>query len=160
MSNRTLQIGDRVPSARVLGLEGYVDVQDFIGASPLVIYFYPKDNTPGCTAQACAFRDAYEDFTDMGAQVIGISADSTESHAHFRDKYRLPFPLFSDDAGEACRAFGVSRGWLPGRVTFVADDKGIVRHVFSSHLRIGAHIENAKKEVRKLLDDQSLGSQP
>lgn len=160
MSTRTLAVGDRLPSVRLLGPEGSVDLQTLVGTQPLVIYFYPKDNTPGCTAQACAFRDAYEDFTAMGARVIGISSDSTESHLQFKDRHRLPFLLLTDETGDACRAFGVSRGWLPGRVTFVLDSHGVIRHVFSSQLRIGAHIENAKKEVRKILAESQIRTQP
>lgn len=104
---------------------------------PVVVYFYPKDDTPGCTAEACAFRDQYQDFTQAGAEVIGISSDGPESHAHFAGKHRLPFVLLSDQGGAVRKAYGVSAmlGLLPGRVTFVLDKSGTIRHMFSSQLR-------------------------
>lgn len=158
MGNKTLKVGDHLPDVTLLGESGSVRLLDCIGGRPVVVYFYPKDNTPGCTAQACAFRDTYDEFAEMGAQVIGISADSMDSHAQFRERYRLPFPLFADESGEASAAFGVSRGWLPGRVTFVADAEGVIRYVFDSQLRVGAHATRAKEELERLLAGKSVRS--
>lgn len=118
----------------------------------LVLYFYPKDETSGCTAQACAFRDSFEDFRDAGAIVVGVSDDSLESHRSFAEHRRLPFPLLSDDSGELRRAFAIPNwlGILRNRVTFVIDRGGVVRHVFQSQLQAGKHVEHALRIVRDL----------
>lgn len=117
----------------------------------LIVYFYPKDDTPGCTAQACGFRDAYEDFVRAGAEVVGISRDSQASHHAFAKKHRLPFRLLSDPDGEASRAFGVKKtlGLLPGRATFVVDRQGRILDAFSSQIRVGTHVERALRRVRE-----------
>ncbi len=119
----------------------------------MVIYFYPKDDTPGCTKEACTFRDQYEDFVAAGAQVVGISADSPESHRQFAAKYRLPFLLLSDRQNTVRSLFGVKGdlfGLIPGRVTFVADAQGIVRHVFSSQLNATRHVAEALEVIKRL----------
>jgi peroxiredoxin Q/BCP len=115
-----------------------------------VVYFYPADDTPGCTAEACSFRDAYEDFTDVGAVVIGISGNDAASHAKFADKHRLPFALLSDGDGSLRTAFGVKKslGLLPGRVTYVIDPQGVVRKVFSSQLLATKHVSEAIATIR------------
>jgi peroxiredoxin len=102
-----------------------------------VVYFYPADDTPGCTAESCSFRDSHEDFVDAGAVVIGISGDSVESHKRFADKHNLPFTLLADADGAARGSWGVGKtlGLLPGRVTYVIDPEGVVRKVFSSQFR-------------------------
>ncbi len=107
----------------------------------VVVYFYPKDDTPGCTAESCAFRDSHQDFTDAGAVVIGISSDSVESHKAFAAKHNLPFTLLSDAGSKVRKEWGVARtmGILPGRVTFVIDPDGVVRKVFSSQFKATAH---------------------
>jgi thioredoxin-dependent peroxiredoxin len=122
------------------------------GKQTVVLFFYPKDNTPGCTAEVCAFRDAYEVFTEAGAVVVGISSDSVESHEQFAGKYRLPFTLVSDAGGKVRQSFGVPTkfGIMPGRVTYVIDQAGVVRHVFNSQMNIGAHIDGALKIVQDL----------
>lgn len=111
----------------------------------VVVYFYPKDDTPGCTAESCAFRDAHESFTDAGVRVLGISSDDVASHRAFADKHRLPFTLLADTDGAVRRAYGVPRtlGLLPGRVTYVIDPDGIVRSVFSSQFKPRKHIDEA-----------------
>ena len=111
----------------------------------VVVYFYPKDDTPGCTAESCSFRDSHEAFTDAGAVVIGISSDSVDSHRAFAEKYSLPFTLLADTDGEVRSAWQVSRtlGVLPGRVTFVIDPAGVVRGSFSSQFRPKKHIDEA-----------------
>jgi peroxiredoxin Q/BCP len=118
-----------------------------------VIYFYPKDNTPGCTAQACSFRDQYEDFKDLGAEVIGISSDSVESHQKFSKQYKLPFILLSDHDKKIRRLFGVPSGMfgmLPGRVTYVADKEGKIIMIFDSMMAT-KHIPKALEAVKKLI---------
>jgi peroxiredoxin Q/BCP len=116
----------------------------------VVVYFYPADNTPGCTAESCSFRDSHEDFVDAGAVVIGISADSVESHQRFAAKHRLPFTLLADEDGAVRSAWGVGRtlGILPGRVTYVLDPEGTVRKVFSSQFRPTRHIDEALGVIR------------
>jgi thioredoxin-dependent peroxiredoxin len=116
----------------------------------VVVYFYPADDTPGCTAESCSFRDSHEDFVDAGAVVVGISGDSVESHRAFAAKHRLPFTLLADTEGEARRSFGVSKsfGLLPGRETYVIDPEGIVRKVFSSQFRPTRHIAEALATIR------------
>lgn len=118
----------------------------------LVLYFYPKDETGGCTAQACAFRDAFETFTDAGATVVGVSDDSLESHRSFAEHRRLPFPLLADEQGDLRKSFGVPNwlGIMRNRVTFVIDRDGTVRHVFQSQLQAKQHVEEALRIVRQL----------
>ncbi len=118
----------------------------------MVLYFYPKDETYGCTKEACRFRDEYERFVDAGAVVVGVSPDSLESHRGFAEHHRLPFSLLSDSDGELSRKYGVGRtlGLLPGRVTFVIDGKGVVRHVFDSQLRAKQHVDEALTIVRQI----------
>lgn len=120
---------------------------------PVVLYFYPKDGSVGCTKEACSFRDQYQDFTDLGAEVIGISSDSEASHQQFTAKYELPFPLLSDADGQLRKKYAVPRaalGLLPGRVTYVLDASGRVRYVFSSLNGATDHVLNAKDILRNL----------
>jgi peroxiredoxin Q/BCP len=148
-----LAIGDRLPDVELIDQDGEpVRLHDRVGPRVLVVYFYPKDETPGCTIEACGFRDTYTDFVGAGAEVIGISSDSADSHRRFRDRHDLPFTLLSDPAGAAQRAFGVSKtlGLLPGRVTFVIDRQGRIEHVFNSQVRARKHVASALKVVRRL----------
>ena len=127
-----------------------VRLSDFRGKQPVVRYFYPKDDTPGCTKEACAVRDQYQDFTDAGAEVIGVSSDSEGAHEKFATKYKLPFVLLADRGGSVRKQYGVpaTLGLLPGRVTFVIDRQGIVRHVFNSQLQATKHVEEALTALR------------
>jgi len=116
----------------------------------VVLYFYPKDETTGCTAEACSFRDSHEDFVDAGAVVIGVSSDSTASHAKFVAKHNLPFTLLADEGGAMRKRYGVKKslGLLPGRVTYVIDPNGIVRKVFSSQIGATKHHTEALAAIR------------
>jgi peroxiredoxin Q/BCP len=116
---------------------------------PLVVFFYPADETYGCTKEACAFRDGHQRFVDAGAAVVGISGDSEESHRRFREHHGLPFVLLSDNKGEARAQFGVKPllGLFEGRVTFVIDTRGIVRDVFASRVQFERHAERALAAV-------------
>ncbi len=148
-----IEEGDRVPSLELSTYDGNrVSLAEFHGRHVVVIFFYPKDGTPGCTKEACSFRDAYERFTDAGAVVIGISGDSADSHREFAAQHRLPFHLVSDPKGEIRKAFGVPRtmGLLPGRVTYVIDRQGIVRLVFNSQLDAEGHVSRALDVVEQL----------
>lgn len=148
-----IQVGDKAPPFTLPNAKGEgVSLQELLKKGPVVVYFYPKDETAGCTAQACAFRDAYEDFKALGAEVVGISSDSSTSHDSFAAHHRLPFILLSDKQGEARRLFGVpsSLGILPGRVTYVIDSQGVVRHVFNSQLQATRHVKEAKKILESM----------
>ena len=127
------------------------------GHKAVVVYFYPKDYTPICTREACAFRDAYEDFVDAGAVVIGVSADSDQSHRSFAQSHRLPFLLASDVDDTIRNAFGVPKtlGVLPGRVTYIIDKQGIVRHVFNAQFLGERHVKEALEVVRELVRESS-----
>ena len=129
-----------------------VSLSDYQGKRNVVLFFYPKDFSPGCTTQACSFRDNYEDFTDMDAVVIGVSNDSEESHKKFLDTYMLPFTLLSDPKGKIRSLYGSTKafGFLPGRYTFIIDKTGIVRHIFTSETNMKKHIEEALKVLRAL----------
>ncbi len=124
---------------------------EVMGKKPLVVFFYPKDHTPGCTREVCAFRDNYEDFRELGAEVVGISSDSRSSHVKFATAYRLPFRLLSDEDRKVRKLFKVKGSFfnlLPGRETFVADSKGIIRMVFNSMDAVG-HMKQALKALKE-----------
>ena len=145
-------VGQPIPDVTFTGADGPVRVRDLLGTKAVVLYFYPKDETPGCTAQACAFRDQYQDFVDAGAEVIGVSGDGAGSHASFKEHHRLPFTLLSDPGGAGAKAFGVKKtlGLLAGRVTFVIDRGGVVRLRFDSQLQARRHIAEALTVVKTL----------
>ena len=148
-----IQIGDKLPNFKATKQDGTAFDSHEIHEKPVVIYFYPKDFTPGCTTQACSFRDQYEDFLDLGAEVIGISGDDLESHQKFTSKYRLPFLLLSDTNKKIRKLFGVPSsllGMLPGRVTYVIDANGVVQYIFNSMLA-GQHIPKALAAVQKIV---------
>ena len=149
-----LKVGDKIPDFTATDNNGQTfDSKAFIGIKPVVIYFYPKDNTPGCTAQACSFRDQYQDFKDLGAEVIGISSDSEASHEKFSKQYKLPFILLSDKNKNIRNQFGVKGdmfGLIPGRVTYVADKNGIVKMIFDSVLAT-KHIPKALEAIKRLV---------
>jgi peroxiredoxin Q/BCP len=139
-----------MPDTTLVGPDGPTKLRERIG-KPLVVYFYPKDETYGCTKEACSFRDQYEDFVAAGAEVIGVSRDDASSHARFRDHHRLPFTLLSDPGGSVASSWGVrSLLGIPGRVTFVFDKSGVVRHRFDSNLRFGKHVDEALEVVKSL----------
>lgn len=139
-----------MPDTTLVGPDGSVQLRERVG-KPLVVYFYPKDETYGCTKEACAFRDQYEDFVGAGAEVIGVSRDDAASHDRFKAHHRLPFTLLSDPGGQVARAWG-ARGklGLPGRVTFVFDKQGVLRHRFDSMIRFGKHVDEALEVVKQL----------
>ncbi len=143
-----MKLGDAMPDTTLVGSNGPVKLRDKVG-KPLVVYFYPKDETYGCTKEACAFRDAYQDFTDAGAEVIGISRDDAASHQSFVANHRLPFTLLSDPGGTVARAWDVG-GLFGGRSTFVFDTAGVLRHRFDSAIRFGKHVDDALAVVKKL----------
>jgi peroxiredoxin Q/BCP len=146
------QIGDIAPEFELKDAEGnLIRLADFTGNKSVVVYFYPKDDTPGCTAQACSFRDSYDDFVDAGAEVIGISSDGSSSHQGFAGKHKLQFILLSDPNGDVRKAYGAYDlfGMIPGRVTFVIDQEGKIIHKFDSQLSPTKHIKEALNKLRK-----------
>jgi peroxiredoxin Q/BCP len=148
-----LAVGDTAPDFRLPTENGsYVSVADFLGKKNVVVYFYPKDFTQGCTAEACSFRDSYESFKDLGAEVIGISSDSQNSHRDFAQQHHLPFILLSDVDGSVRKAYEVKKtlGLFAGRVSFVIDKKGVIRHIFSSQTRAAAHVGEALNILKSL----------
>jgi len=144
---KTLQIGDKVPFFELPDQNGKLVKSDsIIGKKNLVIFFYPKDDTPGCTKEACYFRDQYEVFVDANAEVIGISGQSIESHQKFATKYNLSYKILSDEKNKVRKQFGVPSsllGLLPGRVTYVIDKSGTVVHIFNSQTNILKHVDEA-----------------
>ncbi len=151
-----LQRGKTAPDFELKDQDGEkFHLESELKKGPVVLFFYPADFTPGCTAEACSFRDSYEQFTDAGAIVAGISTDSANSHRRFASKYRLPFTLLSDTGGVVARKFAVGRrlmGLLPGRETFVIDRSGKVRLNFNSMGPKG-HVKTALEIVRELKGD-------
>lgn len=146
-------VGQPAPDFDLADAQGQrVRLADFRGKRSVVLYFYPKDDTPGCTKEACSFRDSYEAFKEAGAEVIGVSSDSEASHSKFATKYKLPFTLLADSGGAVRKQYGIpaTLGILPGRVTFVIDRAGIVRHVFNSQLQATRHVEEALKILKRL----------
>ncbi len=146
-----LSVGEPMPDATLVADTGEIQLRDRLGTRALVVYFYPKDETFGCTIEACSFRDQYEDFVAAGADVIGVSRDDATSHASFRAKHHLPFTLLTDPDGRVAQAWGVKSGLLArGRVTFVFDKDGICRHRFDSQIRFGKHVDEALEVVKRL----------
>ena len=149
-----MNIGERAPEFELPAAGGKtIRLSDYQGKKTVVLYFYPKDETPGCTIEACKFRDEYEDFVAAGAEVIGVSDDSVEAHDKFAAHHRLPFVLVSDHAGDLRKRYGVKAsafGLIKGRVTFVIDRDGVIRHRFESQVRIGRHVDDALSLVKKL----------
>lgn len=148
-----LRVGDRAPEFSLPDEKGErVSLEKLREQGPVVVYFYPRDDTPGCTVEACAFRDSYEDFLEAGASVVGISADGDKSHRAFKEKYGLPFVLLTDADGSVAASYGVKKtlGLLPGRVSFVIDREGVVQSVFDSQIRVRKHVDSALDVVRRL----------
>lgn len=147
------RVGERAPDFTLPRADGTPFLlSDAVRRGVVVLYFYPKDETMGCVAEACAFRDEYDVFTEAGAEVVGVSADSSESHRRFAVHHRLPFVLLTDADGAVRKRYGVGKalGILHGRMTYVIDTKGVVRHVFSSRLQPTRHVAEAIAIVRGL----------
>ena len=153
ITKNQVKVGDKAPDFTLPDQTGaMVSLKDFVGSKIIVLYFYPKDFSRGCTAEACAFRDSYDIFVEAGAQVIGINSQSVDSHNRFAILNKLPFILLSDENGKVRQLYGVpsTLGLLPGRVTYIIDKKGVVRHIFSSQLNPEKHIEEALRIVKEI----------
>ena len=148
-----IKVGDTAPDFNLPDQNGSaISLQDFRGKKAVVLYFYPKDDTPGCTAESCAFRDQYQVFQDAGAEVIGVSGDSSQSHKQFATKHNLPFTLLSDQGDKVRKSYGATTafGFIPGRVTYVIDQNGVVQYVFDSMLNFKGHVEETLKQLQQL----------
>ena len=147
-----LSIGDRLPPIALLDQNGVERRSDQLAGKALVLFFYPKDDTPGCTMEACAFRDSYADLQALGAEVWGVSGDDAASHQRFAQRHNLPYPLLVDRGNQLRKALGVPAvlGLLPGRVTYVVDGEGVIRHVFNNLLDGPAHRREAVAALQAL----------
>jgi thioredoxin-dependent peroxiredoxin len=145
-----LSRGARIPEVTLVDADGTKVALPSLIDRPMVLYFYPKDDTPGCSSEACRFRDEYEAFLAAGADVIGVSSDDGRSHARFRQKYNLPFRLMSDPDGSVRKAFGIPNtlGILPGRATFVINRDGKILYSFNSQFLPQRHVSNALAALR------------
>lgn len=143
-----LSKGDKLPPLVLKDQDGRnVKLSKFIGR-PLVLYFYPANETPGCTKQACSFRDAFDDYRKLGATVVGVSGDSPESHKAFKKKYNLPYTLLSDEGNEVRKAFGVPAdffGALAGRQTYVVNRQGVITLVYNNQFQPEKHVDETLK---------------
>lgn len=149
-----LKTGDVAPSFALEDQDSQMRRLDDLNGRILVLFFYPKDDTPGCTAEACSFRDQHERLRALGAEVWGVSGDDAVSHRRFAERHQLPFPLLSDSTGGLRRSFGVPKtfGLLPARVTYVIDQKRVIQLVFNNLLDGPAHVREAESIVRTLAE--------
>ena len=149
-----ITVGHKAPDFEGTVADGKpLRLRDFHGRRHVILYFFPKDFTPGCTREACSFRDRRAEVAGLDAEIVGVSLDTPEKHASFAAKYQLPYPLISDRSGAIASAYGVARlgGWLPTkRVTFVIDKQGVVQHVIQSEFSIDMHIDQALETLRRL----------
>ena len=146
---KPIQVGDNCPLFSLPNQTGkIIAIKDYLGKSNVVLFFYPKDDTPGCTKEACEFRDRYADFVAEGCAVFGISSDSVDNHVGFIQKHSLPYSLLADKQKTVRKLFGVPGnlfGLIPGRVTYIIDENGIVIGIFNSQLDPIGHIDAAIK---------------
>jgi peroxiredoxin Q/BCP len=152
-----VSVGDNAPDFTLPSQSGEpVSLNALVGSKEIVLYFYPRDNTQGCTAEACAFRDSYEVFKEHGAEVIGVSSDTADSHRAFTSKYKLPFILLSDEGGKVRKLYGVppTLGILSGRATYIIDKKGIVRHIFNSQFNPKKHVDEALASLKVIREGE------
>jgi peroxiredoxin Q/BCP len=153
-SIKRVEVGSHIPEFSLPDQDGKIfSVNSITGKKNLVIYFYPKDDSPGCTKEACSFRDSFEVFKEADAVIIGISGQSVESHKKFAEKYRLTFTLLSDEGDKVRKMFGVPvnfLGLLPGRVTYIADKSGKVVYIFNSQTQAEKHVEEALRILKGL----------
>lgn len=124
--------------------------REYINGKWSVIFFYPKDESPGCTLQSCSFRDKYEEFNNLGVQIFGVSSDSVSSHKKFKEKHNLQYSLLSDKGGilAECLKLKKNLGFLPARVTLIVNPEGIIIYAHTSQLGVTGHVRKALKEIK------------
>ncbi len=147
-----LKVGDKAPDFTLMDERGLpVSLKDYLGKGIIVLYFYPKDFTSGCTTEACSFRDDYKVYRDKGAAVIGVSLDSVQSHTKFSEKYELPFHILSDKNKEVATAYGVLGvgGFVAKRVTFIINKNGEIAYIFPK-VDVKHHSEEVLKAIEEL----------
>lgn len=156
---KDLKIGDKAPDFNLASDQGgVISLASFLGKK-IVLYFYPKDNTPGCTLESCGFNEALDQFSALGAQIVGVSKDSVESHAKFRQRYHLRFPLLSDKDGEMCRLYGVlaeksmfgKKYFGIERSTFLMDEAGIIREIWRK-VSVAGHVKQVLQAIKNADD--------
>lgn len=155
---KAIDVGDLAPDFTLPSQDGSdVSLASLVARGPLVLFFYPKDETAGCTAEVCSFRDAHETFVEAGAVVVGISSDAVDSHERFASHHHLPYTLLSDPGGRVRSAFGVKKtlGMIPGRVTYVIDRDRRVRHIHSAQLAATSHVAEALTVVKRLREERT-----
>ncbi len=148
-----VKVSDEAPDFTLPSQMGdNVSLSEYRGKKNVVLYFYPKDETTGCTKEACAFRDSYDVFAQLGAEVLGISGQDVSSHKSFASHHGLPFLLLADVGDNVRRLYGVptTMGFIPGRVTYIIDKQGVVRHIFNSQYQPEKHVEEAKRILEQL----------
>lgn len=149
-----LNVGEKAPDFTAATDEGTAfRLADWLGKKHVVMYFYPKDFTAGCTREACAFRDNYAAITQEDAVIVGVSTDDIDSHRKFREKYALPFPLLADSENRVTALYDAQRRFiLPGaqRVTYVIDKVGVIQGAFRHELAIGRHQDDVLLTLRRL----------
>ena len=148
----SLRVGDLAPNIELFDQDGNLRKNKSIKGKPLILFFYPKDDTPGCTAEACGFRDKYDLFKIFGAEVWGVSGDDQKSHQEFAKKNKLPFPILSDGNNKLRKVFGVPKvlGILDGRVTYIIDSQNKIRHIFNDLLNGPAHVNEALRVLAEI----------
>ncbi|MCB0278804.1 MAG: peroxiredoxin [Calditrichaeota bacterium] len=149
-----IKVGSQLPEFSLNDQDGQLfSIQSILGKKNIVLFFYPKDDTPGCVKEACYFRDQYEVFKEADAEVIGISGQSVKSHKNFAAKYRLTYRLLSDTGNKIRKTFGIPAkllGLLPGRVTYIIDKSGKVVYTFDSQYQATQHVDEALRILNEL----------
>ena len=147
-----LKIGDRIPDFSLLDQSGRYRTREEFQGKPLVLFFYPKDDTPGCTIEVCGFRDKYDLFKILGAEVCGVSTASKESHFLFSNKNRLQYPLLCDEGKLLRRAFGIPRvlGIIEARVTYIMDSEGFIRYIYKDLLDGSSHVKESIRILKQI----------
>jgi len=157
----TLKVGEKAPQFSAQADDGgQLDLLGLLREGNVVLYFYPKDETMGCTAEACSFRDNWSEVRAEKAVVIGVSSDSVESHASFKKHHDLPFTLVSDPDKRIRESYGVRGRIMPARVTFVIDQSGVIRHIYDSNLAPTHHVREALAALRRINEGITSNTHP